>query len=99
MVHGKALGGKPVHDAGGQVDAEVIELRDADIGIKHRKARAGVHKEQTLASLDDKHIGMPVVDARFDLDERTRAVTENLEKPRGAPQEHGGTVPACTPLR
>ena len=43
------------------IEAEVIELRDADGEVQRWEERVRMDEQQALAPLDDEHLGVPVV--------------------------------------
>lgn len=89
---GESFAGKRVDYKSGCVEAEVVELRDANVGVEDWEERVGVNQQQALAPLDTEHIGVPVIATRIGVNQDAGPVTQQLQQSRGASQQHDQDV-------
>ncbi len=57
------FGRKRVDGKRGDIKTDIVELSNADVGVEYREERVCMDEQQSLAPLDDEHVGVPVVSA------------------------------------
>jgi len=57
------FGRKRVDDKRGGINTDIVELRNADVGVEYREERVCVDEQQAFAPLNDEHVGVPIIAA------------------------------------